>query len=402
MSRNFGAPEEQTIRPRAALVGVHLDQPQEAAFSECHISVEDLTRWSASSVLEGTLGWEEEKLTGKGTISVKPVEEPTVVVDGTRITLAHEHTLPHFEAKRGSTVGSVRDTAFLRFQPKQPWSLCTAQEHVKALQDLLSLAMHRACGVLWLRLRMPPEERARPETYPILDREVDVYSQYTVTGDSTAKAVEQRAVLFTCRDLPFAEVVPRWLEVRRDCEAASNMVLGLRYAPARYIEGQLLTAVGAAEVMHRALKLGKPPIPDEEFKALREALLEHVPQDRRKWFKETLGRNDPTLRERLRSLAGLPDHEAMERLVPDVEQWAKVATQARNDLAHEGKTPRQSIDELIAVVRVTGAVVVMNLLQVLEVPGERQREIVRDHPELRQVARSAREHLTAERGEAGQ
>ncbi len=88
----------------------------------------------------------------------------------------------------------------------------------------------------------------------------------------------------------------------------------------------------------------------------------------------------------------------MERLVPDVEQWTKVATQAKNDLAHEGKTPRQSIDELIAVVQVTGAVVVMNLLLVLGVPGERQREIVSAHPELRQVARSAREHLTAECG----
>jgi len=41
MSRNFGASEAQTIRPRAALVGVHLDQPQQAAFNECHISVED-------------------------------------------------------------------------------------------------------------------------------------------------------------------------------------------------------------------------------------------------------------------------------------------------------------------------------------------------------------------------
>ncbi len=90
----------------------------------------------------------------------------------------------------------------------------------------------------------------------------------------------------------------------------------------------------------------------------------------------------------------------MERLVPDVEQWTKVAAQARNDLAHEGKTPRQLIDQLIAVVRVTGAVVVMNLLQVFGVPGS-------DNERLRAPTSNcvrwpaAREHLTAECGEAG-
>jgi len=36
------------------------------------------------------------------------------------------------------------------------------------------------------------------------------------------------------------------------------MILGLRYAPARYLEGNLLTAAGAAEVMHRALGIDEP------------------------------------------------------------------------------------------------------------------------------------------------
>jgi hypothetical protein len=59
--------------------------------------------------------------------------------------------------------------------------------------------------------------------------------------------------------------------------------------------------------------------------------------------------------------------------VPKAEQWAKVATQPRNDLAHTGRTPRQSIDELIAAVDVTSAVVLMNLHPALGEPSERQR-----------------------------
>ncbi|MDN5771499.1 MAG: hypothetical protein L0H24_11470 [Microlunatus sp.] len=141
------------------------------------------------------------------------------------------------------------------------------------------------------------------------------------------------------------------------------MILGLRYAPARFTEGRLLTATGAAEVLHRALAQAQPPIPADEFSAMRKTLLEHTPDQHRKWVREKL-RNEVTLRERLRHLAGLPDSEAMGRLVPDVERWAAVTTQAGNDLTHEGHTRRQSIDEVIAAVKVTSAV--MNLVRALE------------------------------------
>lgn len=57
------------------------------------------------------------------------------------------------------------------------------------------------------------------------------------------------------------------------------MILGLRYAPARYVENNLLTAVGAAEVLHRGLGIDDRPMPADEFKPMREAMLAHVPED---------------------------------------------------------------------------------------------------------------------------
>lgn len=388
-------PHKQTVSAMTALVGVHLDDSEQEVFTACHVSVENLTRWAASSVFTGTMGLKDERFDGSGTISVKPVDEPSVVVDGTTITLAHEHTMPHFDARRGETVGHMRDTVFVRFQPEAPYSLSAAREQAKAVQDLVSLATHRAAGMLWIRLRMPPEERDYPEGYPIHDREVAVYSDVTVLGDPDAKAIAQHDVLFTCDHLPFEQVIPRWIEVRETYRAAANMVLGLRYAPARYVEGNLLTAVGAAEVLHRNLPVEQMRMPKGEFDALRAALLEETPREHRSWVKGAI-RNDPTLRERLRALASLPDADAMATLVPDVEQWARVATQARNDLAHTGQTKRQSTDEVIVAVNVTAAVVMMNLLHALGLPGDRQRKIVHDHRELRHTAQQARDVLTSE------
>lgn len=391
-SSHFGPPDEQTVRALTALSGIHLATADKAIFTECHVAVEDLTMWSNSSVFTGSLDLEGGRPNGAGSIVVEPVEDPLVTVGGVVTSLVHEHTLPYFEHTRGGTVGRMRATRFVRFQPPEPWSLATAQDHAKMVQDLLSLALHRPCGTLWMQLRMPPEEREYPEGYPIRDREVDLYAKHTVPADPSAKAVKHHQTLFTCEHLPFEEIWPRWCEVRERCLRASDMILGLQYAPARFIEGQLLTATGAAEVLHRALGEIPPPVPKDEFASMRKALIEHTPDEHRNWVREKL-RNEVTLKDRLRDLARLPDSEAMGALVPDVERWVTVTTQARNDLTHEGHARRQTIDEVIVAVKVTSAVVVMNLLEALGVPGERQREVIGDHPQLRQTAAQARNDL---------
>ncbi|WP_230855127.1 ApeA N-terminal domain 1-containing protein [Arthrobacter terrae] len=389
-----GGLHKQTVSALTALVGVHLKNVDQEAFTKCEVSVENLNLWSDSSVFTKTLGIKDEKLNGEGSIHVKPTNEPSVAVSGTMISLAHVHTLPHFDHMRGQTRGRMRDTVHVRFEPTKACSLAGAREYARAIQDLVSLATHTACAILWIQLRMPPKDRDYyPEGYPIRDREVKVYFQGTVRGDAEAKALNRNDVLFTCHDLPFEEIMPRWWDIRQRFQPASNMILGLRYAPARYVEGNLLTATGAAEVLHRALRIDESPIPKEDFGPLREVLLDQTPDKYRSWVKGKL-RNEPTLRERLIALAALPDEETMSTLVPDIDQWAKVTTQARNDLAHNGQTPKQSIDQLLASVKVTSAVVIFNLLQVLGVPGERQREVIHRNSELHQTAMQARIHLT--------
>ncbi|GAA2335306.1 HEPN domain-containing protein [Dactylosporangium salmoneum] len=340
----FGEPHEQTIRSPAAFVGVHLHDDGQEVFTESLVSVEHLALWADASA--------------------RPDDEPSVVVDGTSVTLSRDHP----------------DAVAVRFRPGGPFPLGTALEHAKAVQDLVSLATHRACALLSVRLRTTPEQP-----------EAAAYFQRTVRGG--AGAADLRSALFTCRDIPFEEIVVKWWQVRQRFTAAANMVLGLRYAPAHYVETRLLTAVGAAEVMHRALDLDEKHMPKHEFNELRDMLLEHAPQEHRAWLKEKI-RNDVTLQERLLALADLPDAAAIQRLVPDAELWARTTTRARNDLTHTGQTPQQSLDELIAVVSVTSAVVVLNLLQQLGVPGERQRKLVEDHPEFQRTAGEAKAHLT--------
>ncbi|MCP2285359.1 hypothetical protein APR04_004291 [Promicromonospora umidemergens] len=396
--RTYGArvksPDKQTITVTTALIGAHVDSEDEAAFSKIEVSVENFGLWAATSVFKGVFSAPGGRPDGSGTISVEPVEAQSVEVDGTEFVLAHSHTLPFFDYRRGGTVGRMRDTAYMRIVPREATSLSDAMSSARLIQDLIALATHHAAGVIWLRLKLAQAVGESASGRQLPERNVEVIYSPAVIGKHDAKATDHHRVFFTCESLPFEEVIPRWYEVHERLQSATNMILGLRYAPAQYVESNLLTAVGAAEVLHRGLGIDQSPIPRADFKSMREAMLAQVPEEHRGRIRSSL-RNDPTLRDRLYALAARPDQEAMSSLVPDVDRWASRTTKGRNDLAHEGQTPDHSIEELIAVVDVTTAVVILNILNELGLPAERQREIVHNHPQLRYTARGARDWLTA-------
>ena len=388
------SPDKQTVVATTALIGAHVSGEDEAAFSAIEVSVEDLGLWAGSSVFDRLIGAPEGKLDGTGSISVKPVETQSVLVNGTELSLTHRYTLPFFDHRKGGTVGHMRDTSFVRAVPADPCSVSGARETASLVQDLVALAMHRAAGVIWLRLEVAETVWVLPDGRPAPRRHADVLYSPAALGTHDAKAIDHHRVLFTCASLSFEEVVPRWCEARGRLQAATNMVLGLRYAPARYVENNLLTAVGAAEVLHRGLGIDEKPFPADDFTAMRDAMLAQVPQEHRARFKGAI-RNDQTLRDRLCALAARPDQEAIALLMPDVDRWATRTARARNDLAHEGRTPNHSFEELIAVVEVTTAVVTLNVLHELGLPAERQRKIMQEHPQLKETARAAREWLVA-------
>ena len=208
----------------------------------------------------------------------------------------------------------MRDVVSIRVRWAEPSALKTALEAASLVQDLIALATHRAAGVIWLQLELAGTKALLPDGRMLPPRRADVlYSPVTI-GKSDEKAIDPGSVLFTCDMLPFEELMPRWCEVRGKLQAAINMILGLRYAPARFVENNLLMAVGAAEALHRGLAIEEKPIPEAEFKKIRKAMLGQVPEEYRGRFKESI-RNSPTLRDRLLALAGSSPVEWCNRFV---------------------------------------------------------------------------------------
>ena len=108
--------------------------------------------------------------------------------------------------------------------------------------------------------------------------------------------------------MPFAEIVPAWLNLRRGAPEACNVFFGLQYARPTYTEARLLLVAIVAESLQKGLARPSNERPRERM---------HY-------------------RDRLRDLAGRPDEEARRALVPEVDAWVGDLVDARNTLAHTG------------------------------------------------------------------
>lgn len=393
-SYNMGPTAQQSVAPLTALIGVHLNNSEEAKFAAVEASVENLTRWSADSVFSGSLGLaDDERPDGTGTIKATPVDTLSTTFGDLTAYLEHRHTLPFFDRRRDGTVGRMVDTAVFRLKTLEPADFSRFFDEVKGIQDLLSLATHMPCAVIWQVLILAQENLTGKAEQHMPKRRVDCYNRHIVKASPDARPTATHELLFSLGEVDFGLLLPRWFEIKDKFAATVNMVLGIWYMPDGYLESELVVAVAAAESMHRALGL-PPPIADAEFSDIKKTLLDTVSRERKAWLSGLLARNEPTLKERLVELARRPDTEAMRALVPDPETWAKKASEARNGIAHTGRASNLSLDELDAVARVTSAVVLLNLLHEIGLSPEVLRKGVASNNRLRHAAKLARAHLT--------
>ena len=172
------------------------------------------------------------------------------------------------------------------------------------------------------------------------------------------------------------------------------MIMSFHYAPSPYVESNLLMVVGAAEVLHRELKIRKKLIhvSNADFDRIRDDMLHGLPaeyQEYKNRFRAAI-RNEPSLEDRLLDLAKRLDQDDHNCLGLDVSKWAELTKLRRNKLVHTGKVQDSSLEELNAIVEVTKAIVVFNLLKEFCLPFDCWCE----HPCLSGAARLLKDCLT--------
>jgi hypothetical protein len=384
-------PEEMTLQASTVLDGWHLDAPDSDVFVGARVSVENLTGWDQRGQAELNLGPKQpSKAEGERDVP----RTVMAIIGDVEAKLQSSSGYRSTQTRRDGRSETRRTEASVIFSSDTPRAMEDWFSMVAGVSDLVSLSTMSACAYLSLDLMLPPAPELFREGHPLANhpRTVHVYQKQVVQPDSDGPVANWNDFVLSEADLPWERLFPSWMEARERFSAARSMILGLRYITRGYLDSRVVTAVGAAEAFHRALET-PPPIPLEEFATLRNLLLAAAPADRKGWVNDRVQHNEPSLKQRLDELASRPG-PFMTDLVPDPVLWARIAARSRNDLAHRGDGGKD-YDQLYAVVEVTAAVVVLNLLREVGVPANRLQSAVSQHSEFKRAAELARIHFTS-------
>lgn len=330
------------------------------AFSKLRVSIEDTNCWNGASEISSripTHSVDDSEEYGVFVVKNNPVP---VEVDGKIYQIVSGDVSTSVDFKKGESSGNLRVQDFWEVSSPSLFSLDKALGEVKILQDLLSFATCRAAGVIWIQLEVAGTESELPNGTPLPPRRVDVISSLMGIGKYDLECIDPRRFLFTCESIPFELIVPRWIGLYRDMRVSINMIMAQIFAPMPFVENSLLMVTGTAEVLHKNLNIS-----DTMY-----------------------------LKGRLVELASTFIKDASPLLIPDIPYWASRTVKARNKLTHEGTTDEHSVDELLAIIKATRAVITLAVLEKLEISGEHQKCVVDRHPQFIETARDARDWLT--------
>lgn len=336
------------ISAEKLILGKHLENKENKAFNGLRVSVDNLGCWDS---LEGR---QKFKFSALG----KSVEICGV----------------------GSSEKPNQRGPFCQITSGEGFSLQEALEEVNAIQNFMSFVVNQFSDIVWVQLQVGNE------FLDLLFLPVKIES-----GTETARGKFNAEL--TSNAFPIDTSLSKWFELVNRAQAAISMVIVMQFEKMPFVENDLLMVTMTAEVLHRNLKLGGRPYVNKEFKLMREKLLEAAPDGYKEMIKSSI-RNELTLRQRLVGLADFVGEDLISALIPDVEYWAKETTKARNYLTHEGQVKNQSVEELIAIVDVTKAVVVLSVMRCIGVSAEYQKIIVSRHRQFIKAVLSAREWLT--------
>ena len=391
-------PDKLDVIAATALIGYHLGGDDDPVFVGGIATIENMTAWSRQSAIENQMTFDVETshFEGGEIRYNSQIESQRAEMLGVTAQLHHFLTVADFEQTRGSTAIRVVERTSVEFSSAEPRPLREWLGMLSDMSDLLSLSTLTACTEITLHVWTPPTPEAYPDNHPLahMRHQIEVYEERVVAPAPDEKVADLRRFVLTLDDLPFDELIPRWMDVKDKFAAARSMILGLSYITDGYLQTRVITAVGAAEAFHRALNVGAP-MTKSEFEQVRKDTLGAVEPERKKWLAEQIARNEPSLRNRLLDLARRPGI-FMALLVPDAEKWAKEAMRARNGLSHEGRSEGHSLDDLNALVEVTRAVVILNLLAQLGVPAERLALGLQEHPVLSYAMRLGKERYATD------
>lgn len=333
----FWEPTFQRFHVDQTLTGAWVRSRSDKVLRKAYVRLENLTSWARLNAWERTIRFPDDS---DETATLRRVPPQQFDFDGWSYTLSLARGGFYNKETRASTtlIGDV--TARIEIVPPSPMSVVEVNGKIQELTDWLTLATGSACGVIALGFEHVEEQTLRDPRDPNgepMHRTIHIESRgrriYQASPDE--RAVPLHDFRFTATDMPFDQVLPKWLELRRKSPSACNVYFGAFYAPPTYTEIRLFTMAVTAESLHAAIfENAGAQTTEQEVAAARKLVKDTLDHSRvRDLILQEL-KHRPTFQERMIHLAGVPNADAVRLLIPDIEHWATELKKARNGVAH--------------------------------------------------------------------
>jgi hypothetical protein len=332
----MGSPSSQVFVADQVLIGALVESRDEPVVRRAFVRIENLTAWGVLDGLSWTPSRSDED---EHTAHLRRVPDQIVNVGGWTYALSVNRAGFNYATTRETATITGDMTARIIVTPPGPVSLNDLNATVQEMTDFLTLASGQAAGLISMTIehavdREWRDPRKKEGPTQKISRSIKATGRRIYTASPTESAMRVWDFRFTAQDLPFAEVWPKWMELRRLCSSASNVYFGDYYAPPTYTELRLFSVAVTAEALHAKL-FGEEgaSFDDDAARIARDLIKEGLEGEVREM---TLSRIQPgaTFRERLEFLAAVPDPDAVRLVIPDVAVWARRLKEARNGVAH--------------------------------------------------------------------
>ncbi|MDJ0490311.1 hypothetical protein QNA24_28440 [Rhodococcus qingshengii] len=374
----------QVLRAEASLIGIHLQNPDEAVFSGIRVQLSHMNKWADKSGIRADFVWADEHGHDSGplytgTIEGIDAEHASLPQKGIEATLCWRQNMT-LDARTTAWDRQLHaaERVELHLQSLNPLPWSGFIDIYGGMQDLITLATQSACVIGSKQLELSTDD------VPTTTVDLHYHGSNTTVKDEP----RQFDVLFSLADMaPFAESFPTWMALRDKLGMPLDILLGLDYMPSGYYENQLFNAGSAAEGIHAALRPQTTALDitahHQVKKVVKDALKsavrdDHIDDATRQWATNSIGSNHPGLKLRCLELAKIPDQTAVTTLLGNVDYWARWVRDTRNAIGHATAGSEQKIPETARyrLLSITKALLHLVLMNELGLPPEVQQRAV--------------------------
>jgi hypothetical protein len=168
------------------------------------------------------------------------------------------------------------------------------------------------------------------------------------------------------------------MSFRERAKSGLDMLLSLTYGSNAFLQSDLLIVAIGSETMHRDMFPDCLAMLPKDFDPIINTAVEGLePQDAERIRRSI--RNEPSYPDRLRDLADIPSQEAVQIAIPDIAQWVKDLTAARNGLAHGLRKTTMDIQRMYDVMKRTRVLLELVVMAEIGVSAEQQRDHAIEH-----------------------